>query len=97
MFTGEGGLGIRQAAFLKSPKSQYAGLKLICEKCCDRRGEYISDHLPCAGITLFRFYGYNLSLVLRPRRLGRQETQHPEESEKTLHPDLQSIARTRQI
>jgi hypothetical protein len=36
-------------------------------------------HLPCAGITLFRFYGYHLSLSCR-----RWQDQHPEESEKSL-------------
>jgi hypothetical protein len=36
------------------------------------------EHLPCAGITLFRFYGYHLSLY----RFERD--QHPEESDKTL-------------
>jgi len=33
------------------------------------------EHLPCAGITLFRFYGYYLSLSRHWRN------QHPEESE----------------
>jgi hypothetical protein len=32
------------------------------------------SHLPCAGIILFRFYGYYLSLILPPMA-GR--TQHP--------------------
>lgn len=39
-------------------------------------GEKYVDHLPCAGITLFRFYGYYLS---------RLRNQHPEESDKTVN------------
>ena len=45
-----------------------------------KRGVEMIYHLPCAGITLVRFYGFDLS----PFRLqGRAE--HPEESER-IHP-----------
>jgi hypothetical protein len=42
-----------------------------------RKVEYVFEHLPCAGITLFRFYGYHLS------RSPFSE-KHPEESENTF-------------
>jgi hypothetical protein len=38
------------------------------------------SHLPCAGIILFRFYGYYLSLVPRLRR----GVQHPGNFEKPV-------------
>jgi len=38
-----------------------------------RRGVTYVDHLPCAGITLFRFYGYYLSRnVQHPGELIRK-------------------------
>jgi len=46
-----------------------------------RRREYItgSNHLPCAGITLFRFYGYNLSrFATAPRELDLTLLELPE-------------------
>jgi hypothetical protein len=44
----------------------------IVGKCYERRGKI--SHLPCAGIILFRFYGYYLSLA-RPAIAGWG--QHP--------------------
>jgi hypothetical protein len=36
------------------------------EKCRKQKKRKKNSHLPCAGIILFRFYGYHLSLSIPP-------------------------------
>jgi hypothetical protein len=49
---------------------------------CSTEEEEKRSHLPCAGIILFRFYGYYLSLFILPRQDGSA----PRELKKTGFP-----------